>query len=110
MLRETRRREGDRVAQERRRQEEEHPRMVQRRNETLAKKGDRERNQLRTRLESLKLQCREHNDGVGVPGGVLQECGPSWLRGPIGSRLQQGFRSWVQELKDGSGELGRTSR
>ena len=40
-------------------------------------------------------------------GGVLQECGPSWLQGLIGSRLQQGFISWVQELKGGSRETGR---
>ena len=50
----------------------------------------------------------EYNDGVRVLEGVLQECGPSWLRGLIGSRLQQGFKSWMQELKDGPREMGQT--
>ena len=93
--------EHERVKKERlRQQSQEHDRRVQ--EGKKLKEDNYERQQLHSRLESLLFQCKEHSGKERELEDMLKECGPSWLQGLIGSRLKQGFRSWVQELKDRS--------
>ena len=62
-----------------------------------------ELSQVRERLKGMKSRASGYNDEVHRYERMLWECGPAALQGPvflIGDRLRQGFRSWLQELKD----------